>query len=461
MWRSTYASHLSSFERYSDHDVFYLNTAWPTAPGYLKRLDYDLVIFHYTFLAVRWVPEEFDEHLRRIAFLANKRCPKALVPHDEQIHANSLVRVVNELGVTHVFSPASAHVWAQIYEGADTLDSLEFRTVLTGYVDAETVAATEKRAATHPTRHTDVGYRSWDAFPNFGRHGQLKGDVGRRFAEHAPEYGLVTDISSSRADALLGDSWFDFLLDCRYTIGVEGGSSILDRDGSIAARTREFVARHPDAGFDEVETACFPGIDGSFEYRLLGPRHLEAAMTRTCQVLIEGEYGGALTAGEHYIPLAADFSNLDEVLAMMKADDVRAEMVERAYRDVIASGRWSYETFARELLATCLAGTPAGEGAGARGPAFWLGWNRAGVDRVPAAVERTWLRIRGRARRKISVRDIAVLAIGEERLWRTIVGSRNLARKLTGKSPLAVGDYVPTEAEAARRAARAAKRGQG
>ena len=122
-----------------------------------------------------------------------------------------------------------------------------------------------------------------------------------------------------------------------------------DADGSIRDRTMRYEAAHPDATFEEVEAACFPGKDGNLDYFAIGPRHIEACATRTCQVLVEGDYSGVLRPHEHYIELKRDYSNLDEVLDIVERDEVREEITEAAYRDVIASGRYTYESFVREV----------------------------------------------------------------------------------------------------------------
>jgi SAM-dependent methyltransferase len=323
-------------------------------PSYLETLDPDLVIFHYTFLAQRVEPEEFEKLVERIKFIKTLHCRKALVPHDEQLNSELLCSLCRDFGVTHIFTPASPPEWPQIYEGLN-FGKVIFHTVLTGYIDDATVRRIEKRSRQLHDRPIDVGYRSWDAHPWLGRHGLLKREIGLAFKESSPKYGLVADISSDYRDAFLGDSWFDFLLQCKYTIGVEGGSSLLDRDGSITKRTRAYLNTHDKPAFEEVEAAVFPNSDGNFNYRLLGPRHLEAVMTRTCQVLIEGNYGDVLEPGKHYIELKRDFSNLDEVLEIMREDTLRAEIVERAYQDVIASGRWTYHSFVGVVFGEALA----------------------------------------------------------------------------------------------------------
>jgi hypothetical protein len=47
----------------------------------------------------------------------------------------------------------------------------------------------------------------------------------------------------------------------------------------------------------------------------------------------------------HFIPLKKDFSNVDEVLEKVQDDVYVRQMTERAYQDVIASGKYSYAGF--------------------------------------------------------------------------------------------------------------------
>ena len=135
---------------------------------------------------------------------------------------------------------------------------------------------------------------------------------------------------------------------------------MLDRDGSLRQCCERVLAEHPDATFEELEAQCFPGRDGEFGLVALSPRHLEAVATRTCQVLIEGEYDGVLEPDRHYIPLRRDFSNLDAVLETMRRDDERERIVETAYREIVASGAWSYPRFVERLEETTLGGPPRG-----------------------------------------------------------------------------------------------------
>jgi hypothetical protein len=51
----------------------------------------------------------------------------------------------------------------------------------------------------------------------------------------------------------------------------------------------------------------------------------------------------------HYIPLKKDFSNFDEVLRMFRDEACRREITQRARRDLIDSGKYSYRSFIRSF----------------------------------------------------------------------------------------------------------------
>jgi Glycosyl transferases group 1 len=131
---------------------------------------------------------------------------------------------------------------------------------------------------------------------------------------------------------------------------------VLDRDGSIKERTERFLAEHPGASFDDVERACFAGEDGRLALFAVSPRHLEACATRTCQVLVRGGYNRVLEPGRHYIELESNLSNLDAVLATLDDEARRVRIVDAAYADVVASGRYTYRAMVEDIEHVALAG---------------------------------------------------------------------------------------------------------
>lgn len=345
--RSTLWEHLQAFRNYSGERVFYLNLAMRNQiPGFLLAVDFDLIIFSTLFMTHHWVgPEYFHDLMRKAAPLKHSSAVKAILPQDEFHASNLFSEFIHEFGIDCVFSVAPPSTWAQIYPTVDFART-RFYNVLTGYLDPKVLPKITAQSQSIRQRPIDIGYRT-SGKPNFwyGRHGFIKQQIAEVFQEAAPLKGLKVDISTNNADAFLGHDWYRFLAECKYTIGVEGGTSMLDPDGSLRARTETYLAGHPLASFAEVEANCFPGLDGHCQLYAISPRHLEACATRTCQVLTEGHYNGILQPGRHYIEIKKDFSNLEAVLEMIARDDLRCEMVERAYLDIVASGLYTYKHF--------------------------------------------------------------------------------------------------------------------
>ena len=282
---------------------------------------------------------------------------RVALPQDEFFKSDALSEFVEEFEIDHLFSVAAESEWPKIYPDVDP-QKVGFSKVLTGYLDEGTVSRIEKLDGKVATRDIDIGYRAWRASYWLGRHGHLKAKISEVFKQSTGTERFVKDISTRNEDVLEGDTWYEFLVRCKYTLGVEGGASVLDRTGAIRSKTDEYVADHPDASFEEVEAACFPGLDGGLELFAVSPRHLEACATRTCQVLIEGDYDGVLSPGRHYIELKRDFSNLQAVLEIMRRDEDRAAIVDSAYRDVVESGLYSYKRFVAQVLDESLQDLP-------------------------------------------------------------------------------------------------------
>lgn len=355
--RASIRDHLQSFGRHASGHAFYFNAALRTRPWWARLVQFDLVVFHTTLLSVRWNRPRFERLMKRLAWLRGVPCPKAAIPQDEFLLTDLLCRFIDELAVKHVFSIGSPECWPLIYADLRSSD-VRFTQVLTGYLEDTTLARIERLAQATQSRSIDIGYRTWRESAWLGRHGMLKTQIAEQVTSGASQRRL--DISTRPDDMLLGDKWYQFLLSCKYTIGVEGGASLLDRDGSARDRTEQYVAQHPRAGFDEIEARCFPGLDGNLRLFAMSPRHLEACATRTCQILVSGQYNGVLRPGEHYIELKRDFSNLDDILRQLDDEPRRRAITERAYRDIVASGRFSYRRFVEAVMqAACSAPRPS------------------------------------------------------------------------------------------------------
>jgi hypothetical protein len=375
----------------------------------LREVDFDTVIFHHTLTGQRMAPSLLRWQLRRARALDGLGRYRIAMVQDECVYTDAIDAFTGEFGIDHLFSVAPASEWPKIYPRA-TAAGVRFSQNLTGYLAAETVERVDRIVAEAPERPIDIGYRAWGGLLSFGRQGLLRTQLERAFGPAAAARGMTADLSTDLADTIHGDDWFRWLASCKYVIGAEGGATILDGDGTFKRRTEAYLHKHPDASYEEVEAACFPGEDGRLQLYAISPRHLEACATRTCQVLVEGDYSGVLTAGEHYIPISKDLSNLDEVLDQIQSDERRAQLTENAYRDVVASGRYGYERFVAQVEEAAEegleskglpSGASAANGAGPRTPLPTLHRRAERLDRtswrrVAAAVR--WARALRRAR---------------------------------------------------------------
>ena len=364
--RATNEAHLNCWGSYSRHRVLYVNVAFGVPWALLDRLPIGAVIFDTIFLSMHWAPEYFRDRAALCAPVAALKCPKIAVVQDEFYNIDLVVNFLREVGATHILTCSEPDDWEQLYGRLD-LSRVVLRTSLTGYVDEQRLA--QIRPIPLIDRPVDLGYRAWDNPYWLGEHGLQKVKIGQVLGEAARRRGLHVDINNPiGTEFLTGGRWFDFLLQCRAVVGVEGGASVLDRRGEIKERVERYVATYPGATFEETRAACFPEVDGKLGLACLSPRHFEAAMTRTCQILLEGHYNGVFLPWEHYIPVKSDYSNVAQALDALQDDELVENMVERAYADIIASGRWSYRSFVRDVEQTIIEPAPS---LAARGVYVW------------------------------------------------------------------------------------------
>lgn len=356
--RLSTVDHLYSLKRYGKARCVYYNAAVGPIPASWLSIKWDMIVFHDIFLGSRWNGDEYFQRMcDHVSALKCHQAVKIAIPQDEFYRANVLNTFIQDFNIAHVFSVSPPSEWSKIYRDVDRKRT-QIHRVLTGYLEPRTTAEVERIAAAGLARNVDIGYRamgrSWREAAWLGRHGLKKVLMGDAIKAAAVAKGLNCDISTDAQTVLWRYDWYRFLLSCRFAIGVEGGASILDWDGSVQHKTLAYIEEHPEATLEEIERECFPGRDGELALFALSPRHLECCLTQTCQILYEGEYDGVLEAGKHYIALRHDHANLDDVLDTVGDEAVRQRIVEAAYRDIVASGKYTYARFAALLIQTSL-----------------------------------------------------------------------------------------------------------
>lgn len=348
--RQTTIDHVLCYLRYlTDARILYHHVRQP--PQRLQDFGpIDLVILNYCFLAHR-TTDDWAYFREAYAFIGELDCPVVALPQDD-FNANALLdEWLAELDVTEIWSPIEENV-AVLYP--TSIKTILFRRQLTGYVDDRRVAELSLRVTPISQRPIDVGTRVRFSPPSLGRYAQLKGHQAIALRDRLTDEFRI-DISTEPAEALLGERWFDFLAACRFTVGRKGGASVYDPDNSIGRAAHEFLSRNPNASFEEVEAACFSGMDGRYVFTAVSPRLFEAAATRTCQLLAPDDYLGVLQPWVHYVPLEEGLSNIDEVVDVLRDDRRAQEIADACYEELIASQRYTYAHFAESVVSSHLA----------------------------------------------------------------------------------------------------------
>ena len=300
-----------SFKRFSRFPVWKINSEFGFPPG-LDDVARGVVILHYCCSA----PGAIDSTDVSSTWLGSRpETLKVAFFQDEYYFCQKRFGFVNEPASTS-FSRTSAR---STYRRSGSATRPAHERSSTSRATSTTACSRRRRFALPDERATSTfGYRGRPLPPHMGAGSQEKRVIGERFKALAA--GSLPCASTSRPlnpePALRRGPGIDFLGRSRATLGVESGVSFIDLEDECHAEYMRLAPRTDhEPTLEELQAGALGRWDGNIPYRTLGPRHLEAAAFRVCQVLYEGEYSGAMQPGVHYIPLAKDFSNFDDVLA--------------------------------------------------------------------------------------------------------------------------------------------------
>jgi hypothetical protein len=326
--------HIFNLKNYCPENKYIYHDISLSLPEYVRDVVFDVIILDVTFLSKRWAPVDVFQQIKAdYEFVKYSESVKVAFPQDEYDCNQLLDEWLCDWRVDVVFSVISSN-WDVLYPRYHKVGVIKLG--YTGYVDEGLI---KKSCVPFSSRSVDVGYRAARLLPYFGRIGENKWTIGRDFARYALEEKLVIDIVLGKHGTLNGSSWLDFINNCKFTLGANSGSSLLDPVGHIQRRVRAYCSSFPAAEFAEVEECCFKGLDGKYAFTAISPRVMEAAILNSCQILVEGEYSGIVVPWEHYIPIKHDASNFSEVFDAMQDQELVCRLI-RNCREAILDAKY-------------------------------------------------------------------------------------------------------------------------
>jgi len=335
-YTNTVFEHLAALSKFSKHRIFFCHVdQYSEFAAELSR--FDAVGLHYT------IRLPFDQVSASLAnALTEFTGLKFLFIQDEYDHTHRAWHWIKTLGINLVFTVVPGAGIERVYP-AKEFPGVRFVSNLTGYVpEGMEMGSNGLPPSKRPLM---IGYRGRPLPIRYGRLGIEKISVGEITKKYCETRGIVTDIAWSEKSRIYGPKWYEFMMSCRSMLGSESGSNVFDWDGSLNQRVEDFRRNNPDASEAELYERVIRSneIDGIMNQ--VSPRVFEAIAAHTVLILFEGNYSGVVKAGEHFIPLRKDGHNLAEVASLLQDGAYVDAMAERAYRDVIASGRYSYKSF--------------------------------------------------------------------------------------------------------------------
>jgi hypothetical protein len=148
---------------------------------------------------------------------------------------------------------------------------------------------------------------------------------------------------------IYGDAWFDFLGSSRTVLGAEAGSNVFDFDGTLEAQLAQFKAVHGRLPTHEEFKPVTEPLEKYFDVGQISARVFESAVMRTPMIMFRGRYSDAIEPDVHYLALEKDFSNVEDILARLNNLEVLQGYADRAYRQLVQSGKYGYRTLAKLL----------------------------------------------------------------------------------------------------------------
>jgi hypothetical protein len=336
----TIVDHINALTKYSRHDTYcfehvgLLSNRLPTA---LTLESFDVLALHYSTYILN---EDYlgTETKRTIAAFQGL---KVLFLQDEYRLVDRAIENIRRLGIHVLFTCVPEDQIEKVYP-AERLPGVLKINNLTGYVPEDLV---QRDVAPVARRAVDVGYRTRMVPFWLGGLGALKWQIVPRFRAATAGAGLVCDFSYREEGRIYGEDWIRYMTSCKAILGVESGASVFDFSGELQRRVEEYVSRHPDAFFEEVQEKFLREHEGKIRLNQISPRCFEAAALRTAMILIEGEYSGVLKPWRHYVPLKTDMSNIHEVVEILKNPLELQRIADRAYEEVARNPANSYRRF--------------------------------------------------------------------------------------------------------------------
>lgn len=338
---ATTRSYLNALSEHIDFDVEYIHVTHGAILN-ISPDEYDVVFHNYCarLCYSDYISESYRDFLEKFEGL------KIAAIQDEYDFTNTTKENLKKLGFHVVLTCVPQDQLEYVYPQKE-FPGVKFVTVLTGYVPDEGLVG--RKAIPLAERPINVGYRGNTLPARYGRLGFEKLEVGRRVKLACEKRDISHDIAMDDASRIYGEKWFEFIASCRAVLGAESGCNAFDFDGTLDRTLKALEAEKKRAVTYDEFAPYIGDREDKISMGQISPRIFEAAAMHTPMILLKGRYSGLVHPEVHYIPLEKDYSNIDDVLDRLSDLPALERMAERAYSDLVASGKYTYSAYGKFL----------------------------------------------------------------------------------------------------------------
>lgn len=344
--RQTNIDHTLSFWRYSKADeIYYVNVLGFCARA-VELAPFDLLIVTYEVLGLRnsHIWKSVEVNIKKLASVSKKTI---FFPQDDYSSFKILDSAVVEIGVEAVYSPITKDV-RRLYPKS-IISGVRLEEALTGYVETSSLLEKEKYCREFHNRGIDLGQRVSALSVSFGAVATRKSEIAIRFAQLAEQAGFITDVSTNPNEVFVGESWWNFLGNVKFTISRKGGASLGDPLGKIVHNLARIQMVYPPANEALLQKVVKLSKSVAGDFSAVSPRLFEASALGVCQILEVDDYLGLLVPWIDYLPLMSDFSNVNEILDTMRNLDFCKNVASSSKNKLIKSNEFTYEKFINDF----------------------------------------------------------------------------------------------------------------
>ena len=182
------------------------------------------VAIHYTVASFQRLSYAFKVRL------ACHQAPKMIFLQDEYRLINQITQVVEEVGITAIFTTQNDDVTKAIHRTPYIKLNVLIQQVGLDFICPTRVF---NKPVNWEDREFDLTYRAMRLPKSFGRDAYNKAEMGIKIKRALKNSGLRADISTDESDRLYGHKWEEFLHKSKAAFATSSSISVVDFDGEL------------------------------------------------------------------------------------------------------------------------------------------------------------------------------------------------------------------------------------